>query len=141
MVLHRMNSYGFARICTVFLTVLCFCACTSKPELPPEEQAAAVAKSSYEALYDGHPELFLDARLDADKIPQDYRNLLLEAYRLHAKQIDEQHKGVSSIDFSRATMDTALNVLQVFLVFNYGDASKEEVVVPMVKHDDKWLMK
>jgi len=134
-------SHGLTRFLIVLLMGLCFCACTSAPELTPEERAAAVAKSSYEALYSGHPELFLDARLDADAMPQDYRDQLLEAYRLHVKQMDEQHKGVSSINFSRAMMDTTLNVMQVFLVLNYGDASKEEIVVPVVMHDDKWLMK
>ena len=134
-------SYGFSRFGAVLIVSLFLLACSPKKELTAEERASAVAKSCYEALYGGHPELFLDGRLGAEDMPESYRDQLLEACRLHVTQTNDQHQGVSGVSVSRAVMDSTLSVMQVFMVLNYGDKTSEEIVVPMVEHEGKWLMK
>lgn len=134
------TGHGQQWLCTVLLAVAFLFGCT-RQELTPGERAAAVAKSCYEALYDGHPELFLDGRVGAEDMPQSYRDQLLEAYRRHVTQVNNQHRGVSSVRVSRAEMDSTLHLMQVFLVLGYGDNSQEEMVVPMVEQQGKWLMK
>lgn len=123
-------------LCTLFLA-----ACGKAPAASPEELASAVAKSSYEALYNHHPELYLDARAGADEMPQSYRSQLLDAYRLHTKEVESRHKGVKRISVSDAQRDSTLQLMQVFLVLEYGDSTHEEIVVPMVEHQGQWLMK
>ena len=134
---------GSERAVFLLLAVLglWLCACTPNKELTAEERASAVAKSCYEALYGGHPELFLDGRLGAEDMPQSYRDQLLETYRRHASQVNDQYRGVRSVRVSRAEMDSTQHLMQVFLVLGYGDNSQEEMVVPMVEQQGKWLMK
>jgi hypothetical protein len=49
--------------------------------------------------------------------------------------------GVTSFTASRATMDSTLQLMQVFLLVNYADSMQEEIVVPMVERNGKWKMK
>lgn len=130
----------FAGCC---LAVLLLAGCGRRPagEVTPEERAAAVAKSCYEALYQGHPELFLDGRDGAGQLPADYRSQLLDAYRQHVSETENNHRGVRSVAVSDCQRDSTLGVMQVFLVVNYGDGTKEEIVTPMVERNGVWLMK
>ena len=141
--------HGLTRLSTVIgsmmLTVMLL-SCTTKEPAPPAldegEQAAAVALKCYKALYiDDRPETFLRGRLSTDRLSDDQQQQLLQLYKQHVLQVGRQHGGVSRIDFLRAERDTALNIMQVFLKMNFGDATNEEVVVPMVLADDKWRMK
>lgn len=116
-------------------------ACSKAPASSPEELASASAKSSYEALYNHHPELFLNGRAGANEMPQSYRHQLLDAYRLHTKEVDGKHQGVKRITVSHAQRDSTLQLIQVFLMLEYGDSTREEIVVPMVEHHGQWLMK
>jgi hypothetical protein len=40
-----------------------------------------------------------------------------------------------------ACRDTTLHLTYAFLLLCYGDSTQEEIVVPMVHHSDRWLMK
>jgi hypothetical protein len=123
--------------CTLLLA-----ACGSdKGPMTDEQRASAVAKSCYEALYDDVARLFLDGRIHAAEMPQSYREQLLEAYHQHVKQVNSEHQGVEKVEVSKAERDTTLQLIQVFLVLSYGDGTREEIVVPMVEHKGRWLMK
>lgn len=123
--------------------LLCACmACGGKqPPLTPGEHASLVAKRCYEALYNDRPETFLDGRMNAADMPQQYRQQLLDVYRQHITQVNDQHGGVRGIGVARAAMDSTLNVMQVFLQLTFGDGSQEEIVVPMVEQHGQWMMK
>ncbi|MCR4602276.1 MAG: hypothetical protein K5683_01915 [Prevotella sp.] len=123
------------------LLLLLALACSDRKEFTDEDKAAAVARTCYDALYSNHPQLFLDGRLHADQMPDSYRQQLLENYRQHVERVDREHQGVSNLQVTRAISDSTLHVIQVFLLLNYGDGTKEEIVVPMVEHQGKWLMK
>ena len=129
----------------VALLVLCLLAACGKGKAPQteEERASLAAKECYEALYlNGHPETFLYGRINASLMPQSFRQQLLTGYKQHLRQVEQQRKGVSSIDVVRAQADTSLQVMQVFLSLGYGNGTKEEIVVPMVKAaDGSWHIK
>lgn len=118
--------------------------CTGEkvPVFTAEETASRTAKAYYEALYNGNPELFLNGRSGVATMTQDYREQLLTAYRQHVSQVMSEHRGVRSVDISHASMDSTLQVMQVFLVLSYNDGTQEEIVTAMV--DDghgQWQLK
>lgn len=143
-----MSSHGpthfFTAICSMILTVMLL-GCTAKEPAPaPDEgiQARAVALKCYKALYiENRAETFLLGHASTGSLSDEHRQQLLQLYSQHVLKVNRQHGGVTRIEFTRAERDTALNVMQVFLKMSFGDATDEEVMVPMVLTNDKWYMK
>ena len=127
-------------LCAVTM-LLC---CTEKTQTTPvddETRAGGVALECYRALYiQNQPEAFLRGRVVFDSLDEEQRQQLITFYKQHVLKVERQRGAVRNIDFSRAELDTALNVMQVFLKMTYGDATQEEIVVPMVERDGEWRM-
>lgn len=125
--------------------------------LSPEEEAlqaaGQAAKTSYEHLFSGRYEQFLDGRVGADSLPDAYRSQLIASYKQFVAQQVDAHGGVSSFVVSRSSFltdslsggqakaDSVLGHVQVFLVVSYADSLQEEIVVPMVECRGEWKMK
>ena len=107
----------------------------------PEEQAMEAAQKYYEALLQGDYEVFLEGRIHMDSIPDSFREQLLVSYKQFMRQQQEAHQGIASFAPSRVQTDSVSHVTQVFMMVNYSDSTHEEIVVPMVEHYGKWLMK
>ena len=99
------------------------------------------AQLYYQRLASGHCEDFLDGKAGADSLPQGYREQLTACYKQFVAQQDRAHQGIADVRATRAEMDSAASVMQVFLMLSYGDSTREEIVVPMVAHKGSWLMK
>lgn len=107
----------------------------------PETLAMQSAQQSYDQLLAGNYEGFLAGRVDADSFPATYRNELLMAYKESHRQQESKNGGIRGITASRAVMDTAQHLVQVFMIIDYADSLKEEIVVPMVERNGEWKMK
>ena len=114
---------------------------SAEPEQKAEDLAAEAALTAYKALYDGDTQKFLDTRLHAADMPQDFRETMLNAAAQHLAQVKSERRGVSKVTLSRAQEDKSLGIIQVFLLLNYGDGTQEEIVVPMIEHKGQWLIK
>ena len=128
----------------LLLTIVLLAACggsTAESELTPEEEASHTARRLYQALYQGDCETFLDSRLTAGEMPASYRKAMLTNLKQHVAKTRDMHRGVGCIEVSHAVMDSTLHIMQVFLILNYADATKEEIVVPMVESNGEWKMK
>ena len=121
----------------VFLIPL-LAACSSPSK---EELAALAAKGYYQHLVDGEYEHFVDGRLMADSLPADYRSQLIEGYKQFIAQQQATRGGISEVRVSRAFTDSTTHYTSVLLMLCYGDSTSEEVVVPMVERDGRWMMK
>ena len=110
-------------------------------EASREEKAKEAAQEYYDALLQGDYQAFLDGRAHMDSIPVSFREQLLTAYKQFMRQQEEAHQGVLSFVPTRVEDDSLLQVMQVFMVVNYADSTHEEIVVPMVEHQGKWMMK
>ena len=106
-----------------------------------EEQAALAAKGYYTHLVQGEYEQFVEGRFMADSLPADYRSQLIEGYKQFVAQQLEARKGIQEVTVSRAYTDSLAGYTNVLLMLCYGDSTTEEVVVPMVERDGRWMMK
>ncbi|WP_028907260.1 hypothetical protein [Xylanibacter ruminicola] len=106
-----------------------------------EEQAALAAKGYYTHLVQGEYEQFVEGRFMADSLPADYRSQLIEGYKQFFAQQMEARKGIQEVSVSRAYTDSLAGYTNVLLMLCYGDSTTEEVVVPMVERDGRWMMK
>ena len=106
-----------------------------------EEQAALAAKGYYTHLVQGEYEQFVEGRVMADSLPADYRSQLIEGYKQFVAQQLEARKGIQEVSVSRAYTDSLAGYTNVLLMLCYGDSTTEEVVVPMVERNGRWMMK
>lgn len=106
-----------------------------------EEQAALSAKGYYTHLVQGEYEQFVEGRFMADSLPADYRSQLIEGYKQFVAQQLEARNGIQEVSVSRAYTDSLAGYTNVLLMLCYGDSTTEEVVVPMVERNGRWMMK
>lgn len=107
----------------------------------PEELASLAAEGYYRHLVAGEYKEFLEGKAGADSLPADYCEQLLSGYKQFMAQQQAAHRGIRSVLTTNARPDSTLQLMQVFLLLEYGDSTQEEIVVPMVEHDGRWRMK
>ena len=120
----------------VFLALGAACSSPSREEL-----ASLAAKGYYQHLIDGDYEHFLEGRAMADSLPADYRSQLIDSYAQFLAQQQSARGGIREVRISRAFTDSTQQYTSVLLMLCYGDSTSEEVVVPMVERDGRWMMK
>ena len=100
------------------------------------------AETYYGYLVNGRYEQFLQGREGMTDIPGSFREQLLTTYRQFMARQSEMHGGLKRVSALSAQCDsTSFERMDVFLLLEYADSVKEEIVVPMVGRDDVWLMK
>ena len=118
--------------------LICLMGCK---EASREEKAMEAAQEYYAALIQGDYQSFLDGRAHMDSIPDSFREQLLVSYKQFVRQQEEAHQGIVSFVPTRVEDDSLLQVMKVFMMVNYADSMREEIVVPMVEVNGTWLMK
>ena len=121
----------------VFIALVIACA----KEIDQGEVAARVAKHYYDTLVAGHYDAFLEGTYQQDSIPKRYRDLLLDNAKMFIAQQNKEHQGIKEITIRSATIDTLHHTGNAFLMFSYGDKTKEQVIVPMVERGGVWYMR
>ncbi len=111
----------------------------------PEQQAAESAKAYYDLLAEGDGVSFLEGKAGADTLSADYGDSLLEAICQYQRDIEKKHGGLRQVDISdnpgqRDTLG-GIPMIHAFLILSYADSTQEEIMVSMVEHDGRWLMK
>ena len=122
-----------------FLALLLLTACSENPT--PEEQAMRTAKAYYDDLLAGRYDRFLMGRAGTEGIPEGYREQLMDSYKQFMAEQREKHGGIRSVAVNNAVVDSAQHLIQVFLILRFGDATQEEIVVPMVEKNGEWKIK
>jgi hypothetical protein len=113
-------------------------ACSSPTR---EELASLAAKGYYQHLIEGDFDHFLEGRVMADSLPDDYRSQLIDGYSQFLAQQIKARGGINEVRISRAYTDSTQQYTSVLLMLCYGDSTSEEVIVPMVEHNGRWMMK
>ena len=110
--------------------------------MTPEEQASLAAKGYYEHLINGEYDLFLEGKNGLNKhVEQEYWSQLRDNCCQFIHRQNETHRGIHEVRVVNAKTDTLLKYTNVFIVLCFGDSTNEEIVVPMVERDGRWLMK
>ena len=131
-----MRTSGF-----LLMAILLLCGCSRQGQ-SPEEQAGIAAKEYYDRLLAGDVDGFLNGKADIDSVPADYRSQMYAACEQYKKELDETHGGVAAITVSNARKDsTQQMMMQAFLLLNFRDSTKEEIIVPMVQRGEVWKLR
>lgn len=130
-----MRTSGF-----LLMVILLLCGC-SQQDQSSEEQAGIAAKEYYDRLLAGDIDGFLKGKADMDSVPADYRSQMYAACEQYKKELDETHGGVAAITVSNARTDSTQQMMQAFLLLNFKDSTKEEIIVPMVQRGDVWMLR
>ena len=125
----------------VILAAMLVIACGGKVGDNPSEMAGRTAKLYYENLLHGRYDVFVDGFYRPDSIPSSYRSQLIDNARMYVAQMNDDHHGLARVDLIRATADTARNEGRAFLLLCFADSTREEVVVPMVRIENLWMMR
>jgi hypothetical protein len=127
----------FVSCSLLFSTAFLQCA-----KLTPEQQASLAAEGYYRHLIAGEYEQFLQGRVGADSLSDDYREQLLTAYRQFVAQQQEKHDGIADVTVSNVRTDSLCDYTSVFLLLSFRDSTQEEIIVPMVDTGNgRWRMR
>lgn len=118
-------------------------------ERKPDDAAARAAKEYYDSLFARNYAYFVRGMYLPDTIPSGYREQLEANASMFVGRMNEEHHGVSDVRIMRFVNDTVaspgcksvVRTSNVFLVLCLGDSLNEEVVVPMIHHKGRWLMR
>ena len=126
---------------------LSFFSCSG--EKKPDDAAAKAAKGYYDSLFAKNYACYVRGMYLPDTIPPGYREQLEANASMFVGRMESEHRGVNGVKILRFVNDTVVSadkkshvrVADVFLVLNFGDSLNEEVVVPMIFHKGRWLMR
>ncbi len=126
---------------------LSFFSCSG--EKKPDDAAAKAAKGYYDSLFAKNYACYVRGMYLPDTIPHGYREQLEANASMFVGRMESEHRGVNGVKILRFVNDTVVSadkkshvrVADVFLVLNFGDSLNEEVVVPMIFHKGRWLMR
>lgn len=103
--------------------------------------AAHAAKGYYELLVKEKYDEFVNGMNMPEQIPDSYRQQLVDNVRMFVGEQNQEHGGLREVRVVNCVNDSVQPTANAFLMLCFGDSTIEEVVVPMVKHEGKWLMK
>lgn len=116
-------------------------SCKEKKGPQEGEIAARTAKIYYDHLLKGQYEQFLEGKNLPNKVPENYRKQMIEVYKVFVSRQDSLHQGVDSVTINDAKYSAKHQTANVFLTLHFGDATHEEVLVPMVRKQGTWYMR
>lgn len=119
--------------------VVLMLSCGKEPSR--EELAGQAAKACYDHLIAGRYDEFVAATAGTDSLPASYREQLVVNARQFAAIQKSDHGGIGSVEVLRAKTDSLSGQTCVFLMMCFGDSTREEIVVPMVEQNGRWMMR
>lgn len=121
------------------LFLLLFLSCSEKHE--ETDVVGAAAKQYYNYLIVGNYEAFVDGQYHRDSISLQYREQLIANAKMFIAQQRREHRGLYEVQVKKTSVNEKAHSADAFLVFVYGDSTREEVLVPMVEHKGLWYLR
>lgn len=129
----------------LIIITLCFVAAaivySCRNEKTVDFAAANQAKAYYDMLVAENYEGFVDGMNIPERIPDSYRQQLVDNARMFMGEQQEAHQGLREVRVVNCINDSADVAAHAFLMLCFADSTIEEVVVPMVKRNGQWLMR
>lgn len=97
------------------------------------------AETYYGYLVEGDVEHYMQGLRNYDSLPEGYRGQLRDMFHQHLAHEQESRNGLAA---AHAVRDTLLDSLcaQVFVEVQFGDSTREEVLLPLVRTAQGWKM-
>ena len=134
-----MRGNSFISSILLCIVTLLAVACSSDENSP--EHVANAAKQYYDQLLEGKHDAFVDGSLGSKGIPHEYRQQLIVNAQQFLEEMKEDRNGLISVRATGAKVNATADTADAFLMLCFGDSTNEEVVVPMVRKEGKWLMR
>jgi len=114
-----------------------------------DDGAVRAAKEYYDSLVAGNSSCFVRGMYLPDTVPDAYREQLEDNAKMFIGRMAEEHHGVYEVRMANCVNDTltfdggktSVRTANAFLVLCFGDSLNEEIVVPMIEHKGRWLMR
>lgn len=113
----------------------------SKNAPSPEQLAALAAQGYYQHLQHGEVERYLEGTLGYDSMPDGFKSEQRANIKMFLAQQKEAHGYITSVEVSSVTSDSIQKIVYAMLNIQFADSTLEEICVPMVSKDGKWMMK
>ena len=132
-----MKKFSFFLVCCILLCGISGC----HHKIDPSDMAAITAKGYYDQLLKGNVADFVGGTYHAYPIPKVLHEQLIANAKMFVGVQDSLHQGIKKIDIVDSKIDTFSHTDNAFLKFFYGDGTEETILVPMVEHHGKWMMR
>ena len=125
----------------LFIAAALLAACASREDFPQEDVAANTARLYYQYLIQGKYDDFVAGMDRHVEFSQNDVRQLVENAKLYVGRQQNLHQGIKSVSIAASQVDSAQHTAMVFLVMEFADNNKEQILVPMVQRDSIWLMR
>lgn len=137
-----LNGMKIAISVAISFVSLCIAATAcSSGQHKPDDAAAQAAREYYDSLRKGGYEYFTDMHFRKERIPESYHSQLIDNAKMFVSDLGNSHGGIKEVCIQNCKNDSTGTSAEAFLMLCFGDSTKEEIVVPMVKVNNKWMMR
>ncbi len=107
----------------------------------PEQLAALAAQGYYQHLQHGEVEQYLEGTADYANMPEGFKSEQRANIKMFLAQQKAAHGDITLVEVSNATADTIQKIVYALLNIQFADSTKEEICVPMISKEGKWMMR
>lgn len=100
----------------------------------------AAVEEYYHSLIDSDYVTFANGMVEKDSLPEDYYKQYIKLSKQFAENQQKKHGKLISATVSVIQLNEQQDSGYACLVLSFEDSVNEEVLVPMVKQDNKWFM-
>lgn len=120
-----------------------FTSCAESSEPTSNQHAPSVdeIKHIYNHYIQGQYSDFVSHIASCDGKPRFYKEQIINVYRTQAQLRKEQYGEIDSISVQRIEVSPHTHHAKAYILHHYTKAPREEVLLQMVYHKNKWMIK
>ncbi len=124
------------------LTVLAIsCSSEKKDGFVEKATPSEIVETAYNYLIKGEYEQYLLCVQSYDSIPERYHKSLINVLKQAAENEKKERNGIANVKAIAENTNEKDTYSVVRVDITYGDSTKEEIAVPVVKFNGKWRLK
>ena len=127
-------------LCRLIFSFSHFLLLSCSPEKGDHEAVRQAAEQYYGYLIDGDVDRYMCGLADYDSLPESYRNELRDMFLQYLDREQTMRRGILSAEAVRDTLVDSLHA-HVFLDIQFGDSTREQVSLPLVRTAKGWRMR
>lgn len=121
------------------LPLLLFAACS--PSKDEGTKATEAAQEYYQKLFEGDYRSFVEAHHNHRFMPEAYRKQMVDNAKMFVFKMRSEKEGIDSVLVTKGIFHDTDSTAEAFLILKFGNREREQIVVPMISADHKWLLR